>query len=205
MDFLTHESIHHWLIEYGSIILFFLLAIGIIALPVPEETMMVIAGVLLAQGHLKLIVTLIAAYAGSICGITGSYFIGRTLGSYFIKRYGKYVGIKETHVDKAHLWFEYYGKWALLIGYFIPGVRHFTGLSAGISKLEYPTFALFAYTGAIIWVSTFLSLGYFFNGYWVYIFEQIDEHLDDAILIAVLVLICFLFYYVNKQDRQAKG
>ena len=58
------------------------------------------------------------------------------------------------------------GHWALTFGYFIPGVRHFTAYAAGMSELEAPQFALFAYSGAVLWVGTFLSLGYFLGERW---------------------------------------
>ena len=50
-----------------------------------------------------------------------------------------------------------------MVGYFIPGVRHFTAIVAGTSKLELHSFALFAYSGATLWVSTFVFLGYHFG------------------------------------------
>ncbi len=51
-------------------------------------------------------------------------------------------------MEKAHAWFRRAGHWSLTFGYFIPGVRHFTAYAAGMSELEYPPFALFAYGGA---------------------------------------------------------
>lgn len=193
-----------WLIQYGSFALFGLLALGIIALPVPEETLMVIAGILMFKEKLNIPETVIAAIGGSIFGITVSYILGKTIGNYFLHRYGKWVGIKERQLQLVHDWFEKYGKWTLLIGYFIPGVRHLTGFSAGTSSLEYPHFAAFAYTGAIIWVSTFLSLGYFFGNYWLdmlnYFTLDIDQLTFFGICFAILAfLVYFYFKYQNKK------
>src|SRR5437762_1411273 len=130
-NLLDYQTLSHWLLEYGSIALFFLLALGIIALPVPEETLMVIAGVLVFNGKLHAHSTFIAAYAGSISGITMSYVLGKTAGHYFLLKVFKWLGISSHHIDRAHEWFERYGTWALFIGYFIPGLRHFTGFTAG--------------------------------------------------------------------------
>ncbi len=155
-----------WLVNYGSISLFFLLALGIVALPIPEETLMVIAGALMSNGTLGLPSTIISAYLGSVCGISLSYTLGRTVGLFFIHKYGRWVGLTQKRLNKAHRWFEHFGKWSLLFGYFIPGIRHFTGFCAGATYLEVGHFALFAYSGALLWVTTFLSLGYFFGNYW---------------------------------------
>lgn len=167
----------HWsmlLMDYGSIVLFILLALGIIALPIPDETLLVFAGALMAKGVLVVPLTILAAIAGSITGISISYVVGRTGGHYVVHKYGSMVGITDDKLQKAHVWFERYGKWTLTFGYFIPGVRHFTGLTAGISELEYRHFSLFAYSGALLWVTTFLSIGYFFGNICFSFLESID-------------------------------
>ena len=174
MELLSENStLSLWLLHYGSFALFGLLAVGIIAVPVPEETLMVLAGVLMSQGNLSVVATPLAAFLGSVCGISVSYWLGRTAGHNFLHRYGKWVGLTEKRLKKAHNWFERFGTWTLLIGYFIPGLRHFTGFSAGSTDLELNRFALFAYSGALLWVSTFLSVGYFFGDYWVAFFARL--------------------------------
>jgi membrane protein DedA with SNARE-associated domain len=187
-----NDAFSQWLLQYGSLALFFLLALGIAALPIPDETLMVISGVMIHQGQMNPIPTLIAAYTGSMCGITISYLLGRTAGHYIIKRYGKFVGINDANLQKAHDWYGYMGKWTLTFGYFIPGVRHVTGIFAGMSELDYPKFALFAYVGAFLWATVFLTIGYFFGPYWTHIIEFLDSH---PIEIAGGVLSCLIFFF----------
>lgn len=173
MDYFPEiETLSQWLLQYGAFALFILLAIGIIALPVPEETLMVVAGILMNNGNLHIPHVIIAAFAGSICGITGSYLLGRLASNFFIQKIGRWVGITEARFQAAQKRFEPYGKWALFIGYFIPGIRHLSGFSAGVAKLNYKEFALFAYSGAFAWVSLFLSVGYFFGDYWFVVYEK---------------------------------
>lgn len=173
--FAENSTLSLWLIQYGSFAIFGLLAVGIIALPVPEETLMVFAGVLMSQDKLSVVSAPIAAVLGSFCGISVSYYIGRTAGHYFFHKWGKWVGLTEKRLQKAHEWTERFGTWALLIGYFVPGVRHFTGFSAGTTDLEFNRFALFASLGACLWVSCFLSVGYFFGDYWVAVLTRIGS------------------------------
>lgn len=193
-----------WLVQYGSFFLFLLLALGIIVLPVPEETMLLIAGVLIRHGELSLQGTILAACAGSMCGITGSYLIGRTLGLYFLCKYGKWVGITEGRLAKAHLWFEKFGKWAVFGGYFVPGVRHFTGLSAGATKLEFKKFALFAYSGAALWVSCFLSVGYCFGHVAIAMYENIEFSFDTGIVALTGILFLLLVFWIIYRIRKAR-
>lgn len=201
MDFLPDiDSLSEWLIKYGAFAIFILLMLGIIAVPVPEETLMVISGLLMKTGKLNITHTIIAAYLGSVCGITGSYLIGRTVGIYFIHKYGSWLGLTEERLKTAHVWFEKYGKWSLVVGYFIPGVRHFTGIVAGATTLSYREFALYAYTGAFFWVSTFLSLGYFFGKYWEKVFEIID--FDTGVTIGVSLVVVLLAVYLIKRKKK---
>lgn len=186
-----------WLIKYGSFVLFVMLTLGIIALPIPEETLMVIAGILMHKGKLNIPATIIFAYLGSVCGITMSYLLGRSAGQFLLTKYGRWFGINAAHIQRAHYWFERFGKWLLFIGYFIPGVRHFTGFSAGMTKLEYKYFALFAYLGALVWVSLFLSLGYFLGHCWFSIYEKLETL--DWISIGLILLFAGIFFYFFKQ------
>ncbi len=205
MDFLpSQETITIWLTHYGAFAFFGLLVLGIVALPVPEESMMILAGVLMHDGTLPIHTTMLAAYAGSMCGITVSYMLGRTLGIYFVHKYGGWVGITETMLIKAHNWFERFGKWTLLVGYFIPGVRHFTGFFAGTSFLDFRLFIVFAYTGAVLWVSTFLSIGYFLGNYWSEFFEDIEISADWLVILAVVAFAIYIAYLVRKANRPSK-
>jgi membrane protein DedA with SNARE-associated domain len=174
MEYLpTLETFNLWISQYGGIALFGLLALEIIALPIPGEPLMILTGVMLFKGELSLLPTLLAACAGSVVGISISYLIGCRAGLSLIKKYGSKVGLTEAKLQRAHDWFARFGKWTLFVGYFIPGLRHFTGLCAGISTLEFRDFAIFAYSGALIWVTTFLSVGYFFGNHWLSFFETL--------------------------------
>lgn len=200
MDFLPdYESLTHWLLNYGSFSLFILLALGVVALPVPDETLMVLSGILMRSGELPFFSTILASYAGSMSGITLSYLLGRVAGSLILHRYGKLFGLTAEKFEKVHIWFEHYGKWTLTFGYFIPGVRHLTGFAAGTSGLEYPTFALFAYFGAAIWVSVFLSFGFFLGPYWVHIIA-LAEQLSDYTLFGI-AFTALLLYFLWKKFR----
>lgn len=187
MGNLIPEIIYTWLAQYGSFALFVLLALGIFALPIPDETLMIFAGILIAKQQLEAVPTVIACMAGALCGITLSYFIGRTAGTWLIRRYGHWVRLTEERMERVHNWFQRIGCWTLSIGYFIPGVRHLTGYAAGITELDYRKFALFAYTGAVIWVITFLSIGYFLGNKWIVIVNMMDQ-VEEEILLGILIL-----------------
>lgn len=180
------ESVLAWLSHYGYAGLFALLMLGIVGLPVPDETLLVFSGYLISTGRLHALPAFAAALAGSMCGISLSYTIGRSLGHAMVLRYGRFLHITEDPLARVHRWFERAGEWLLTIGYFIPGVRHFTALVAGTSELEYRRFALFAYPGAAVWVSTFLAVGYFVGDHWRSAMELVHRY---TLLFAVVLLV----------------
>lgn len=143
-----------------------MLVFGIVGLPVPDETLLTFTGYLVFSHRLHLVPAFFAALSGSMCGITCSYLLGRTFGLSLIHKYGKYIHLTEERIRTAHNWFERAGRWGLTFGYFVPGVRHLTAYAAGMSDLEPHVFAIFAYAGAFLWASTFITLGYFLGERW---------------------------------------
>ena len=192
-------SILNWVSVYGPPALFVLLMLGIVGLPIPDETLLVFSGYLIYKGTMNPATTWLFAFGGSICGITLSYTIGRTLGMGVVDRYGKYLHITEAKVDKMHKFFEGYGHWALTFGYYIAGVRHFTAIVAGMSKLQFPIFALFSWGGAALWVSTFLALGYFLGDKWEAAAENAHQILMYVAIAAVVAAIGYYFYRRKKR------
>lgn len=173
---------------------------GIIGLPVPDETLLTFAGFLVYQGKISLLPAFLAAYLGSSCGITISYVVGRTLGLGVVHRYGSRFHLTEGKVERARSWFHRIGKWALLFGYYLPGIRHLTAFAAGTSKLKWPEFAAFTYTGGFLWTVTFLSLGYFLGREWARTSERLHHYL---LVGSALVIVLFLVsLYVQRRRRR---
>ena len=180
---------------YGYFAIFSLLVLGIVGLPVPDEFLLASCGFLVFKGDLQLVPTLLSALAGSTCGITLSYTIGRTVGWKFLhSRWGRFLHVKDEHIKRVHQWFDKIGHWALMVGYFIPGVRHFTAIVAGTSKLEYGNFALFAYSGAAIWVSVFVFIGYHFGKNFRAILDTVRSHIETASIIVAIVIVAYLAF-----------
>jgi len=173
-----------WIAQYGYLAIFCLLTMGIVGLPVPDETLLTFAGYLVYAGHLSLAPAYFTALAGSLCGISLSYTLGRIFGLPLIHRFGRYIHISEEDVGKAHAWFRRVGHWGLTFGYFIPGVRHLTAYAAGMSALEPAQFALFAYPGGAMWVATFVGLGMVLGERWHAVEANIHRYLLWAVLAA---------------------
>jgi membrane protein DedA with SNARE-associated domain len=196
------ETILRWVIEYGYMGIFSVLALGIIGAPIRDEGVLAFAGYLVYEGKLLLVPTMAAAFFGSVCGITLSYGLGRTVGDYLVRKFGHAVQITGDKVTRVHSWYDRVGKWGLLFGFYLPGVRHLIGFGAGIAKLPLSVFALFAFTGAFIWSVTFVSAGYFLGRQWTLVFGKVRPTLMTS---SIVIVSLFLLYIVGQQFlRQRK-
>jgi membrane protein DedA with SNARE-associated domain len=163
MDASGHDIIMH----YGPFGLFVLLMFGIVGLPVPDETLITGAGILIRVGKLELVPAFLAALLGSMSGITISFVLGILVGTKVIERYGAWLHVDPARFARFQHWYGRFGRWALLFGYFVPGIRHVVAITAGVSGMSWPNFTLFAYLGALLWVATFLAGGYFIGQQWL--------------------------------------
>lgn len=183
------ETFAHFLGQYGYLGLFGLLMFGIVGVPVPEETLLTFAGVLVYRGHLALVPTLLAAFLGSSCGITTSYALGRGVGTVVTRRFGRVIRVTPEQTARVEAWFERVGHWGLLWGYFLPGIRHLTALFAGATRLRFRDFALFAYSGALVWSLTFVTLGALAGRQWSRVYAEVHANLSIAsgVVLALIV------------------
>jgi membrane protein DedA with SNARE-associated domain len=180
--------------NYGYLAIFMLLLMGIFGVPVPDESLLMFSGFLISLGDLKMHYTIPAAALGSMCGISISFLVGRFGGFFLIQKYGPRIHITKENLEKARAWFDRRGKWTLLFGYFLPGIRHLTAIIAGSTGMRYRTFGLFAYSGAVIWVTIFILIGFSLGEKWQPIAREIQVHLLPAsiIIAAAIVVIIIL-------------
>jgi membrane protein DedA with SNARE-associated domain len=193
----------HWIVVYGYPGIFAALLLGIFGAPIPDEVILSFAGYLSYKGTLQLHFAILAATLGSVCGISLSYAIGRSFGLYLFERYGGYIGITPERLGKAHDWFGRYGKWTLLPGFFIPGIRHLIAYLAGTSRLKYSAFSIFAYAGGLLWTTTFILLGYYMGKDWHRMSETLHKHLRLGSVIVVVVL--FAWFLIRWLQRKASS
>ena len=189
------QTILGWISAYGYFGIFVLLVLGIVGLPVPDEILLTLAGFLVFKGKLRFAPTLASGVFGSISGISLSYGLGRSLGFFLVKKYGHYVHVELEMVERVRDWFGRAGRWCLVFGYFVPGVRHLTAYVAGTSKLPFAEFALFAYLGGLLWSATFICAGFFLGERWASGVEAIRRHsIAGGVILAALLVVYYHFH-----------
>ena len=199
------HALLQWVASYGVFALFGLLLLGVFGLPVPDETLLTFAGVLVRQGQLHFVPTYVAAALGSMCGITLSYILGRTLGVEVVHRYGRWLHISPHDLHRVEQWFEHSGRWILTFGYFIPGVRHLTAIVAGSSELPAHSFTRYAYSGAALWSLSFISFGWYVGRRWEAALSVAERHIYLFAVVLAIPGIAYVFvhrWWIKRNRRR---
>lgn len=190
-----------WVARYGYFGIFGLLMLGIVGPLIPDETILVVSGILARQGRFEYVGVLAAGYGGSLCGITVSYLLGRNGLSYIVERIPFMRRHSAVYLERVHRWFGRYGHWTLFFGYFVVGVRHFTAVVAGTSKMRIGHFALYAYTGGLIWVVTFVSLGYFLGDQWERFGHTVNRSVGGLLMVIAAAGLCWIWWKRRRSER----
>ena len=188
-----------WLVHYGAPALFLAQVLGIFGFPIPDEFLLALSGALVKKGDLSLVPVVFAAIGGRGSGITLSYVLGRTMGVIGLRRV---VHVHEESLKRGERLFERFGGWVLGFGYFIPGVRHVTAILAGSTRLDFQSFAKFAYPGAILWSTVFLCLGYYAGDEWRPMLYELRTWLP---LVAVFVFALVVVVIMSRRRTSTMG
>ncbi|MBB6735868.1 DedA family protein [Cohnella zeiphila] len=176
--------------RYGG--LFASMSLGLFGLPVPDELLLTASGYLLASGRMLLGWTLLAAVGGSVVGMSASYWIGRTAGTSLVRKFGSKLGLTERRLERHERLFAKWGQVIVLIGFFIPGLRHVTSLLAGIGKRSYRSFASYATIGSFLWASVFLLIGSLLGEHWREVTGIVHRDLAWMLALAAVPLLAVL-------------
>lgn len=199
------EWMNHLFEQYGYLVLFIGLFTESLALPFPGELAMAFSGHLSAHGHLHLVLAMACAFLGAAGGTTITYYLGQKLGAPFFGKYGKWFLLNPKRLNKLTRWFAKYGNKLLLVSYFIPGFRHFTGYFAGMSGISLRSFLLFNHLGALLWVLTYVSIGRVFSDEFERLIHLISKYsLRFVICLCAVLLLIFIFrkYRANGRSPQ---
>ena len=188
------EMLFKLLTEHVYVILFVSLILEFAALPLPGETMMVLAGVMAYNNHGSYIGMIIASALGTVIGMQFSYEIGRRLGTKAVDKYGMYIGLTPYRMTKAAEFFNKFGNIVIVIAYFLPGVRHILGYFSGISRIDAKKFHIYSTIGGVFWVVVFITLGYVLGPSAPHAFKLLYKYGTMLFILAIAALFIYSIY-----------
>ncbi len=176
-----------WVISslgYGGIVA--AMAIESACIPLPSEVIMPFSGYLVSQGRFTLWGVSLAGALGCTLGSALAYAVGAYGGRPFILKYGRYVLITAHEVERADRWFARYGMAATFLSRLLPVIRTFISLPAGIARVPFFRFLLYAFLGSLPWSGVLAYVGMLLGEHWDRVGDVL--HSLDVLVVAGLLL-----------------
>lgn len=191
--------------RYGLWVIFFGVMLENAGLPVPGETVLLFAGFLAYSGEVHLWYAILIGILAASTGDSLGYCLGRYAGKPFVEKYVRRIGILSRQFDRAEAEIQKHGHWAVFVSRFITGLRVFCGPLAGIFHMPYFRFLFFTSSGAVVWATTVVSVGFLFGSSWESLVQFVARsHRLTLIGVAALVLITALFYFIRTRKARRK-
>lgn len=167
----------------------------------PGDSLLFTAGIFASQGFFSIGVLLVGCMIAAILGDSVGYWSGKKYGrKLFDKEEGFFF--KKKHLYDAEIFYQKHGKYTIIIARFIPIIRTFAPIVAGIGNMHYGTFISYNIFGGIFWVSLMLISGYFLGG----IIPNPDKYIIPiAFLIIVLSFLPIIFKMLKYKLGKEKG
>jgi membrane protein DedA with SNARE-associated domain len=160
------------------------------------------AGYMASQGEFSLAVILVINSVAALLGSGICYAIGVVGGKPFLVKYGKWFLVRQHDIERTEAFFAKHGRKTILIGRFLPVIRHVISVPAGIARMPLRDFFLQTFLGSTIWGGALILLGYFVGSNWE-VFARTLKRVDLLIgVILVLGLVALGIRFVVRRRRE---
>jgi undecaprenyl-diphosphatase len=191
-----------WLQDWGYYVVFFMTFLensAFLGLVAPGEWTLILAGLLASQGTFELSWLYPAAISGAVLGDLAGYLLGRH-GSYRILiRYGRYFRFKESYLEMTGRYFDRHGGKTVFIGRFVPFVKVFAPMTAGIGRMPFGRFLAWNIPGVVLATSLLITGGFLFGESW----QRINRYIGwgAGLAFAVMVVIIATAVVIRRRRR----
>ena len=203
VDFILHigDHLQELVKNYGNWIYAILFAIvfcetGLVVLPfLPGDSMLFAAGTIAAVGDMNIFVLIGLLIVAAILGDFVNFEIGKHFGQKLFSNPNSKI-FKQSYLQKTHDYYERYGGRTIIIARFIPIVRTFAPFVGGMGNMNYAQFARYNIVGAVLWVVSFTTLGYFF-GQLPFVKEHFSWIMIAIIVFSVVPMVIEIIHHRN--------
>jgi membrane-associated protein len=194
------ELLRGYLAEYGYWTVAAALLLENAGLPVPGETILLLASFLAYSEHrLQLQYVILVGTAAATIGDNLGFLLGHFGGRRLLDRYQRALHISPKALARGEELFRRHGPETVFVARFIAGMRMFAGPLAGVLRMHWKKFAIFNLLGAVLWVTVISLAGYFFGRHW----ETLVRVMRNAnIAILIVVVLAGVFWWWRQRARK---
>jgi len=190
--------------HYGIWAIGLLLLLENIGVPVvPGEFAMIAGAIYAGAGQLNVVEVGVVSVVASVLGATIGYCIGRLGGRALVLRYGKWVFVREHHLDRAEQAVDRFGGVVVVVARFIVGLRELNGIICGVAGMHPVRFTAFNILGACAWVATWVSLGYLAGDHIAAIYTDVSRYALYVLIGAVVLLAAWITFRTRRRRAAA--
>lgn len=196
---------HDLLEAFGTIGLFIIVFAEsglLIGFFLPGDSLLFTAGLLASQGELNFPVILVGCFVAAVAGDQVGYAFGNRVGPRLFSKPDSRI-FKQKHVERAQQFFDEHGSKTIVMARFVPIVRTFAPILAGVGKMEYRTFVTFNVAGGLLWAVGVTTLGYFLGEAFPWIEDYLLPTIGVIILLSVLPVLNELRKARNEKRTRA--
>jgi len=198
------DLIHEWLsqlLQWVESLGYFGIVIGLAIEVIPSEIVLGFGGYLVSQGQITFIGAVICGTIGALLQQWLLYAIGLYGGRPFLLKYGKFLRIKEKHVDIAERWFDRYGPVIVFTARFVPVMRQVISIPAGMARMNFTVYTLLTLLASIPWSFLFVWLGWSLGDNWEQIGEKAAPYTKIIFPAAIALLVLYVVYAVWRSKK----
>lgn len=164
----------------------------------PGDSLLFTAGFLASQGFLNIWLVVIVVFFGAVIGDSVGYAFGKKVGPLIFTKEDSLIFHKDN-LERSRVFYEKYGKKTIIVARFMPGIRTFAPILAGVGQMNYRTFLSYNVIGGALWGIGLPVLGYYLGN----VVPNIDRYLTPIIIGIVLLSIAPTLMHIlkNKKDR----
>jgi membrane protein DedA with SNARE-associated domain len=190
--------------HYGYLAVGGLVLLEDFGVPVPGETVLILAAVYAGAGRLNIWLVALIGFLGAVAGDNIGFGIGHFGGRPLIERWGRYILLTPERLDKATDFFQRRGASIIIIARFVEGLRQANGIVAGTTGMHWARFLVFNAIGAALWVGVWSSIGYFSGSHIDSIYRTATRY-SVYFGIAVGVLLIGYIVWRVRRSRNARA
>ena len=167
-------------------------------IPISSEFTFAAAGLLAAQGNANLALVIVIGTLAEMGGSLTSYAVGRRGGRTLLDKYGKWVLVSHSDVDRAERFFAGKGTWIVAVARVLPLVRCFASFAAGLVEIPAAPFAIFSLIGTAVWAAALSLIGYGLGGTLANVNKSFHSLTLIGVVLVVILILCLVAHRLNE-------